>query len=45
MIPTGNNLEDIQQRELIIRDFYRVWKEKNRNPPIKYPLHIQKERL
>ena len=29
MIPTGNNLEDIQQRELIIRDFYRVWKEKN----------------
>ena len=29
MIPTGNNLEDIQQRELIIRDFYREWKEKN----------------
>ena len=29
MIPTGNNLEDIQQRELIIRNFYRVWKEKN----------------
>ena len=29
MIPTGNSIEDIQQRELIIRDFYREWKEKN----------------
>ncbi len=29
MIPTGNSREDIQQRELIIRDFYREWKEKN----------------
>ena len=29
MIPTGNSREEIQQRELIIRDFYREWKEKN----------------
>ena len=29
MIPTGNSREDIQQRELIIRDFYHEWKEKN----------------
>ena len=29
MIPTGNSREDIQQRELIIRDFYCEWKEKN----------------
>ena len=29
MIPIGNSREDIQQRELIIRDFYREWKEKN----------------
>jgi tRNA splicing ligase len=29
MIPTGNSREDIQQRELIIREFYREWKEKN----------------
>ena len=29
MIPAGNSREDIQQRELIIRDFYREWKEKN----------------
>ena len=29
MIPQGNNIEDIKKRELIIRDFYREWKEKN----------------
>lgn len=29
MIPTGNSREDIQQRELIIREFYSEWKEKN----------------
>lgn len=29
MIPIGNSREEIQQRELIIRDFYREWKEKN----------------
>lgn len=29
MIPEGNTLEDIKQRELIIRNFYRDWKEKN----------------
>ena len=29
MIPEGNTLEDIKQREQIIRDFYREWKEKN----------------
>ncbi len=29
MIPTGNSREDIQQREVIIREFYREWKEKN----------------
>jgi tRNA splicing ligase len=29
MIPIGNSREDIQQRELIIRDFYHEWKEKN----------------
>ena len=29
MIPTGNSLDDIRQREHIIRDFYRQWKEKN----------------
>ena len=29
MIPTGNSRDDIQPRELIIRDFYREWKEKN----------------
>lgn len=29
MIPEGNTLEDIKQREQIIRDFYREWKERN----------------
>ena len=29
MIPEGNTLDDIKQREQIIRDFYREWKEKN----------------
>ena len=29
MIPEGNSLEDIKQRERIIRDFYHEWKEKN----------------
>ena len=29
MIPEGNSIEEIKQRELIIRDFYRDWKEKN----------------
>lgn len=29
MIPEGNTLNDIKQREQIIRDFYREWKEKN----------------
>ena len=29
MIPKGNTLDEIKQRELIIRDFYREWKEKN----------------
>ena len=29
MIPEGNTLEDIKQREQIIRDFYHEWKEKN----------------
>jgi hypothetical protein len=29
MIPQGNNIEDIKQREQIIRDFYREWKERN----------------
>lgn len=29
MIPEGNSVEDIKQREQIIRDFYRDWKEKN----------------
>ena len=29
MIPQGNNIEDIKEREKIIRDFYREWKEKN----------------
>ena len=29
MIPEGNTLEDIKQREQIIRDLYREWKEKN----------------
>lgn len=29
MIPEGNTLEDVKQRELIIREFYREWKEKN----------------
>lgn len=29
MIPHGNSVEDIKARELIIRDFYREWKENN----------------
>ena len=29
MIPEGNTLDDIKQREQIIRDFYREWKENN----------------
>ena len=29
MIPESNSLEDIKQRERIIRDFYHEWKEKN----------------
>ena len=29
MIPQGNNIEDIKEREQIIRNFYREWKEKN----------------
>lgn len=29
MIPRGETLEDLKQREQIIRDFYRKWKELN----------------
>ena len=29
MIPRGETLEDVKQREHIIRDFYRKWKELN----------------
>lgn len=29
MIPLGNNIEDIKEREKIIRNIYREWKEKN----------------
>lgn len=29
MIPRGKTLEDVKQREQIIRDFYRKWKELN----------------
>ena len=29
MIPEGNTLEEIRERERIIREFYREWKEKN----------------
>ena len=29
MIPEGNTLDEIKERERIIRDFYREWKEKN----------------
>ena len=29
MIPEGNTLDNIKQRKLIIRNFYREWKEKN----------------
>ena len=28
-IPQGNSSEEIKQREKIIRDFYRKWKEEN----------------
>lgn len=28
MIPKGNTIEEIKQREQIIRDFYSDWKEK-----------------
>lgn len=31
MIPQGNSLEDIKEREKIIRVFYREWKERNRS--------------
>lgn len=29
MIPEGNTLDEIKERERIIREFYREWKEKN----------------
>lgn len=29
IIPKGNSIEEIKQREKIIRDFYRKWKEIN----------------
>ena len=29
MIPEGNTLDEIKERELIIREFYREWKERN----------------
>ena len=29
MIPQGNSLEDIKEREKVIRDFYRDWKKRN----------------
>ncbi len=29
MIPEGNSIGEIRQREKIIREFYREWKEKN----------------
>ena len=29
IIPEGNTLDDVKQREQIIRDFYREWKENN----------------
>ena len=29
MIPVGNTLDEIKERERIIREFYREWKEKN----------------
>ena len=29
MIPEGNTIDENKQREQIIRDFYREWKEKN----------------
>ena len=29
IIPKGNSIEEIKQREKIIRDFYRKWKEMN----------------
>ena len=29
MIPEGNTIDEIKQREQIIRNFYREWKEKN----------------
>ena len=29
MIPEGNTLDEVKERERIIRDFYREWKEKN----------------
>ena len=31
MIPQGSSLQDIKEREKIIRDFYREWKERNRS--------------
>jgi len=29
VIPKGNSIEDIKQREAVIRDFYHKWKEEN----------------
>ena len=29
MIPEGNTLDEIKERERIIREFYREWKERN----------------
>ena len=29
MIPEGNTLDEIKERERIIREFYHEWKEKN----------------
>ena len=29
MIPEGNTLDEVKERERIIRDFYREWKEKS----------------
>ena len=29
MIPQGNSKEEIKQREQVIREYYRAWKEKN----------------
>ena len=34
MIPEGNTIDEIKQREQIIRDFYREWKEKKSDCPL-----------